>query len=204
VIEPGNRAWVRDIDLVVAVNSGQMDAACKAHLRMFFPDEIDGLQCDLSVVDASRVRLEQLDTMLKLALAFRSMRLVGQSLWDSPPSLASSPELADRLLRGYRRQTDEFLRRVSHGPSAYDPAPLVEWIQKRALRAGGLRAMMDSGVMTRHPIRCAEVIADSDSTLASLAFTVAEDFTQRRHDANAWARAKQLYCCATAITVTVY
>lgn len=160
----------QDVDLLAVVHGepGPAGAACREVLGRY-PAPVPW---DLRVVGLDGLRTGRIGAWLQVIVAAGSVRLAGEPVWDTPPAVVPGALLAERLMAEWGGQWAQ----------ARDRPPSVErtvWLQKRALRLGGLLGMAATGQLTRHPDGCVALLERVAVQLGPLARRVRDDLYEK-------------------------
>lgn len=187
---------VSDIDLVVVFRREENRSASRSAVRnavhRVWPPHDVFPPPDLAFADRSNLRSIGPYDQICFILSLRSTLLAGnhcRETW-SPPVADLAQAL--RLWREYVRETDRGLNRLLRN-RRHPAARGVPWFQKRVLRLGGIEALARLKRFNRHPMGCAELIAEAVPELGSDAEEVLASFVASDRSESAWRRAASLY-----------
>ncbi len=194
-LESARSEWVRDLDLVVVASSDAMltQREVKEIVGEFRRENPSELRVDVGVMGVSAVLASPFTSVKQLILAFRALRLSGREVWPESPLVQPDVDLARACFIAHTEPTWQRLATVAQDPAKHFQDPLVSWVQKRALRAGGILAMGRIGRFSRHPVRCAELVGLMFPDLAVLAANVVHDYCAGDRHAHAWQAAVNLF-----------
>lgn len=151
------------------------------------------MRCDVTYLSDLIFSDHRFDSMIELILAFRSQILTGPQVFSVVPQVKPTVELSWKLQRTHRRTVDKFMRKIYEDRARYQLERIVPWLQKKALRLGGVMSLGESGPLSRYPPRCAALTCNGVPRLSALALKVLDDFVSSTHNEWSWNRALNLY-----------
>jgi hypothetical protein len=186
---------IKDVDIIAVLDREESKGklGIYGHAARLWPDMGGLLRCDFGVAAIDGLKREPFSAVIQLILAFRSVLLVGKPIWKEIPKVRADLPLATRLQDSHRKVVLRFLEKASAAPAKYDVDFLVSWMQKKALRLGGILALGVSQRFSRHPLRCATLIAETYPELGEVAEAVAQQYIAGQADEVAWRLARQLF-----------
>jgi hypothetical protein len=182
-IESTRQELSRDVDVIVILGGSDVDRQELDQVASrFWSVGTSGPRCDLERVRLDRIRQQPFSTVIQLVLAFRATLLAGSPVWYETPKVKADGMLATRCQASHRQLVTKHLEKASIAPQHYDSRFFVPWMQKKALRLGGILAMGLTGRFSRHPTRCSTLISETYPELTTLAARVAVDYISGRVD----------------------
>ena len=193
VLEEGFKPTARDIDFII-VSRERVVRDREEALIGSLKKAAHGLESELGLYPDVRILVKNSPdlvavTSVTLVLWFRSFLLAGSDILpDEAVRVKASPELAYELFRQEAYVIKKMDRKIHTDLVRY-----AEWIQKRALRAGGIASLFLTGRYSRHLETCVDLGRSSYPTYSGLIGGVWEDFCLQRSSEGAVARAKLLF-----------
>lgn len=184
-----------DVDLVIAVaglhSAGRKALAHEARKiwekrccrTLPLPD------LDLLVVDAQRLVSDPGLESTRLLVWLHGVRVAGADLFADLQPVPATATTGRRLLHAQLRATHDGIEWYT----SRDREVPIGWLQKRALRIGGVLSLARGGPISRHPARCAALIASVAPQLAALSHAVCADLLAHLSDMDAGSRARELW-----------
>lgn len=108
----------------------------------------------------------------RLCLAVEAELLAGEPVWQEPPVIEATLELGVALFREAKAQFGGAAEALKQGNA---PPNATAWLQKRALRLGGIRALVQAGRFVRHPDGCVAWVERLLPDLGGLARVVRDE-----------------------------
>lgn len=189
-----------DVDLVIAV-AGLHSADRKAlanEARQKWEERCRAFplpELDLLVVDAQRIVSDPSLESTRLLIWLHGVRVAGADLFASIPPVPATATTGRRLLHAQLRAAHDGIEWYT----SRDQEVPIDWLQKRALRIGGVLSLAQGGPMSRHPARCAALIASVAPNLAALSHAVCADLFAHRSDIDAGIRARELWAGVSSV-----
>jgi hypothetical protein len=193
-IESVKQERVKDVDIVVIVRERvRSRPEIESEMGALWETILARPRCDVSVVRLEQLMQQPFFSVIQLIVAFRACLLVGDPVWEREPIVHAGMPLALRCQSSHRHLVNSFIAKVTQDPARYASEDLVPWMQKRALRLGGILAMGLIGKFSRHPVRCAELVACLWTELAGPARRVARDYISGDITSASWSAARDLF-----------
>jgi len=193
-LESNRRDLVKDVDIIAVIERTAQERCAEIGQAAseLWPLQ-DAPRCDFEIAYSDRLKKQSFSTVTQLILAFRAGLLAGTAVWPEAPRVKADAALALRIQSSHRRFVQRFLGNANAAPDNYDPVALVAWMQKKTLRLGGILSMGVSQRFSRHPVRCATLIAETHPGIGTLAAEVARQYTIGQSNESAWRTARQLF-----------
>ncbi len=179
---------LHDLDLILVFHQPSGPNSLTEALAILGPCPLPAISWDLRAVHAQALKDGSARASVRLCLAVASLHLAGAALYLAPVK-------AERTLaQALQQETLELWHQQLHALDRGAPGTRrrVQWLQKRALRLGGIEGLARNGVFTRHPLGCASLCARLEPSLASLAARVCADLLARDCSAQAAVSAIEL------------
>lgn len=192
VLEETNQSRVRDVD-VVCISLEKLPANLEDSVTRDMAGRL-ALSGKKQPLDLRFITLQELETRpvrsaSTLGVIYRSLPLCAQSEVPFEFDVEASPELALALAATEMREIGFILKRYT---TLRFESRRVEWLQKRALRLGGIAGLLTSASYSRHLPTCVRLGAAVAPEIYMPIVQVWDDFVERRLTRAAFGRAREL------------